>query len=295
MSWGWRRSQHRPHSVVPLRAAVAYCGGGGRASPGAFCGCGKRLSSGASPSRAARLWAGCRGPLPACCGGGCGSVGAQHCPLGLHALWGAACRGGGRGRPRAGWPSTIARGVRCQALSLPLPPVLWDGRPGCRDPCVLGAVGVGVGAQHRPHALRGADARRGGGRRACPGGAVHRCEGRLRLGAPPPLAARPPGGLSGSATCAVGAGVRVWGPSTVPLGCVPCGGCVLRGRWGAVTRGAGLPLLRGASGVRYPCAVSSGVRVWGPSTVPLACMPCGGCVPRGWWGVVPGGGELPPL
>ena len=24
--------------------------------------------------------------------------------------------------------------------------------------------------------------------------------------------------------------------------------------------------------------------VWGPITVPLACMPCGGCVPRGWCG-----------
>ena len=31
------------------------------------------------------------------------------------------------------------------------------------------------------------------------------------------------------------------------------------------------------------------MRVWGPSTVPLACMPCGGYVPRGWWGAVPGG------
>ena len=29
--------------------------------------------------------------------------------------------------------------------------------------------------------------------------------------------------------------------------------------------------------------------VWGPITVPLACMPCGGCVPRGWRGPVPGG------
>ena len=30
-----------------------------------------------------------------------------------------------------------------------------------------------------------------------------------------------------------------------------------------------------------------GVSVWGPSTVPLACTPCGGCAPRGWWGAVP--------
>ena len=30
--------------------------------------------------------------------------------------------------------------------------------------------------------------------------------------------------------------------------------------------------------------------MWGPNTVPLACMPCGGCVPRGWWGgAAPGG------
>ena len=44
-----------------------------------------------------------------------------------------------------------------------------------------------------------------------------------------------------------------------------------------------------AVGVRSPRAVGAGVRVWGPSTVPLACMPSGGCVPRGWWGAVPGG------
>ena len=29
------------------------------------------------------------------------------------------------------------------------------------------------------------------------------------------------------------------------------------------------------------------MRLWGPSTVPLACTPCGGCVPQGWWGAVP--------
>ena len=63
-------------------------------------------------------------------------------------------------------------------------------------------------------------------------------------------------------------------------------------------RGGCLPLLRGGSGVRrspsrdcpptgravgvrYPRAVGAGVWVWGPYTVPLACTPCGGCVPRG--------------
>ena len=45
-------------------------------------------------------------------------------------------------------------------------------------------------------------------------------------------------------------------------------------------------------GVRYPRAVGAGVWVWGPMTVPFACMPCGGCVPRGWCGggPSPGGG-----
>ena len=70
-----------------------------------------------------------------------------------------------------------------------------------------------------------------------------------------------------------------------------------------------LPLLRGASdvsrspspdcpptgravGVHYRRAVGAGVWVWGPIAVPLACMPCGGCVPRGWRGAVPGGGAF---
>ena len=73
------------------------------------------------------------------------------------------------------------------------------------------------------------------------------------------------------------------------------------GLWGwrkGVPGGARLPLLRGASGVgrspspdcpptgravgvRYPRAVGAGVRVWGPYSVPLACTPCGDCVPRG--------------
>ena len=44
----------------------------------------------------------------------------------------------------------------------------------------------------------------------------------------------------------------------------------------------------------------SGVLEWGRSgpgsPLPgLACTPCGGCVPRGWWGAVPGKGGLPLL
>ena len=176
--------------------------------------------------------------------------------------------------------------------------------------------------------------------------------------------------------------MRLWGPSTVPLACMPCGSCLPRGRWGAFPGGGCLPPLLGASGVRrcpspgrpssgagsrgsvtrvsglrlvrawgpstgptacalagrrcslwgwrkgipgggavhrcegrlrsgappaptahppgglvgsYPRAVGAGVRVWGPGTVPSACMPCGGCVPQGWLGAVPGRGGLPPM
>ena len=132
--WGWRKG-------VP---------GGGT-----FSSCEGRLRSGAPPSLAARplsglseaavnvLWArvyGCGGPAlspwPPC------SVGAV-CRMG----WWRAVPGGG-------WPGTVVRGVWCQALSLPRPPVLWGGRPGVRDPCVPGAVGVGVETLHRPHSVR---------------------------------------------------------------------------------------------------------------------------------------------
>ena len=56
--------------------------------------------------------------------------------------------------PRGGWPATVVRGVWCQALSLPQPPVLWGGLSGFCDPCVPGAVGAGVGTQQRPHRVR---------------------------------------------------------------------------------------------------------------------------------------------
>ena len=122
-------------------------------------------------------------------------VGAQHCPLGLHALWGLRAAGMVGGRSRGGWPATVVRGVWCQALSLPRPPVLWSRQPGLCDPCVPGAVGAGVGTQHRPHSWLW------GWRKGVPGaGAFRRCEGRLWSGAPPPPTARPLGVLLGSVT-----------------------------------------------------------------------------------------------
>ena len=98
-------------------------------------------------------WAGCWGPPPKCHGRGCVGVGAQHCPLGLHALSGLRAAGVVGGRPQGGWPATVVRGAWCQSLSLPRPPVLWSGQPGFRVPCVPGAVSAGVGTQHRPHSV----------------------------------------------------------------------------------------------------------------------------------------------
>ena len=139
-----------------LRAGVARCGGGGRASPGGVLSTIVRGVWGQAPSlpRLPAHWAGCWGPPPTCCGRGCVAVGAQHCPRGLHALWGLHAAGVVGGRPRGGWPATIVRGAWCQALSLPRPPVLWTGQPGFRVPCVPGAVGAGVGTPQRPHSVR---------------------------------------------------------------------------------------------------------------------------------------------
>ena len=149
-------TQHRPHSVRPCGPALLAVGvaewhprGGG-----AFHRCEGRLRCGAPPPPTARpmgellrsathmLWArvcGCGGP---------------NCPYGLQALWGLGAPGVVGGRPRGSWPATVVRGVWCQALSLPRPPILWGGQPGFRDPCVPGAVGAGVGTQHRPHSVR---------------------------------------------------------------------------------------------------------------------------------------------
>ena len=96
-------------------------------------------------------------------------------------------------------------------------------------------------------------------------------------------------------------------PRVLPRSLAPSG-VLGRGRSGPGSPLPGLGLLlRGASevrhspspdcpptgravGVRYPCAVGTGVWVWGPNTVPLACMPCGSCVPRGWYGGGPSPG-----
>ena len=143
---------------APLRAGVARCGGGERTSPG---GPPSTIVEGVwcqalSLPRPSVLWSGQPGfrvpGVPGAVGAG---VGTQHRSHSACALAGRRCSPGGGGRASPGGVlSTVVRGVRCQALSLPWPPVLWSGQPGFRVPCVPGAVGAGVGTQHRPHSVR---------------------------------------------------------------------------------------------------------------------------------------------
>ena len=137
---------------APLRASVARCGGGGGVSPGggAFHRCEGRLRSGARPPQTARPPGGLSGsathvPWARACG--CGGPALFPWPA---RPVGAACRGGGGGPSPGGVACHRCEG---RLVSLPRPPVLWGGQPGFRNPCAPGAVGAGVGTQHRPHSV----------------------------------------------------------------------------------------------------------------------------------------------
>ena len=142
---------------APLRAGVARCGGGGRASSG---GVPSTVVRGAwcqalSLPRPPVLWSGQPGFRDPCVPGAVAGVWTQHRPHSVRPCGPALLAVGvAEGRPRGGVPSTIVRGAWGQALSLPRPPVLWSGQPGFRDPCVPGAVDAGVWTQHRPHSVR---------------------------------------------------------------------------------------------------------------------------------------------
>ena len=225
-------------------------------------------------------------------------------------------RGGGRASP-GGVLSTVVRGARCQALSLPWPPVLWSGQPGFRVPCVPGAVGAGVGTQHRPPRVR-----------PCGSAllAVGVAEGRPRGGCFPPLRGAPgvrrcpsPGrpssgaGSQGSASRVSRVrSVRAWGLGTGPTACALAGRhCPLWG-WrknvpggvafhhcegrlvsGAVPPPAARPLERAA---RVPRPVCPGCGRYGrvdPAPVPQRMRPCGpALLAVGVAEGVPGGGAF---
>ena len=269
---------------APLRAGVARCGGGGRASPGggAFHRCEGRLVSGAVPPPAARpLERAARVPRPACpghgrCGRGDAAPAPQRAPLRAGV---ARCGGGGRASP-GGVPSTIVRGA-------------W-GQAGCR--VSLGVCGVcGVCAVRV--VVRGA---------GLP--LVLRCSPLRCLGAVlcSPCARRVPSPVRAPCSSAG----HPWPPAQqrAPLraGVARCGGggraspggvlsTIVRGVWGQAPSLPRLPAQWAGCWGPPPTCCERGCVGVGVQHCHLACMPCGGCMPRGWWGAVPGGGGLPPL
>ena len=283
-SWCGRGDPAPARQRAPLRAGVARFWGGGRASPGGVPFVIVRGVWGqALPlPRLPALWAGCRGPLTTCCERGCADVGAQHCRLGLHALWGCVPWGwwgpspGGvachrcEGRLVSGAIPPLAARPLGRAVGLPQPVC-----PGC------GWCGRGERALAPQHAsLRAGVARCGGGGRASPGGdAFRRCEGRPRSGAPPPPAARPPGGLLGSTTHALWARVcGCGGPALSPWLACPVG-AACRGSAGGPSPGGGAchrcegRLVSGA--VPPPAARPLGQAARVPRPVCPGCVWCG--------------------
>ena len=106
--------------------------------------------------------------------------------------------------------------------------------------------------KHRPHVqralLRAGVARCGGRGKTSPGGgALGRCEGRLRSVRPrSPPAACPQGGLSGSATRLLWARVCGCGDPALSIWfACPAGGCVARGWWEAIPGGWPSTVVRG--------------------------------------------------
>ena len=188
-----------------LRASLACCGGGGKASPGR------------PPGRCLALWRGAlvlpwlRYPPPRqavgvrcpCALGAClRAWGPGTLSLTCMPFWGAACRGAGGGPSRGdGVPPVLgASGIRrCSSPGRPsLGADSRDPLPVCPGHgwCWQGGPGIG------PTVCTFASWRctLWGWRDGVPGGAaLRRCEGCLRSGARPPPAARTQGGLSGYA------------------------------------------------------------------------------------------------
>ena len=262
-----------PPRVLPRSLAPSGVLRGGQSGPGSplpGCCCEGRLRSGAPPPPTARplggllgsathvLWArvcGCGGPTP---------FPWPACPVG------AACRGGGvvGGRSREGGPATVVRGVWCQALSLPRPPVLWAG---CRGPLPTGCGCGGLRAwgpitnpTERALAswLCALWGRHEGAQGAAPPAWVWHVRGwALPHPRVPGLWAGCQGPLPTGCGCG---GVRAWGPVTSPtaraLAC--CGGGMRVPGGGASCLGVGRP---GSGALPPPTARPLG-RLPGPTT-----------------------------
>ena len=300
--------------ALASRRCVLVGVAGGRSGGDALRRCGGRLRSGAVPPPAVRLQSGLSGsPTHVLWARICGPGGQAlslwlACPAGscVPRGWWEAVPGG------AGLPPLWGSVRRCPS---PGRPSLGAGSQGSAT-CVSWARSVqawGPGTGPSACALASGCCALCGWREGVPGGgALRRCEGRLSSGAPPLPAARPQGGLWGSATDVLwtrmcgrgGPALSVW------LAC-PAGGCVPRGWREAIPGGGHLPPLSGASGVRRcpsPGCPSLGagsqgsatrvfrarlVWAWGSSTGPTArALANRRCALWGWREGVPAGGAL---
>ena len=140
-----------------------------------------------------------------------------------------------------GWPPTVVRGVWCQDCPSPGRLSLGAGSPDPLPVCPghgwCGHWGPSIGPTACALASRRCALLRWPW--GVPGGcALQRCEGRLRSGARPPPAARPRGGLLGSAAHVLWARVCGRGGPALSLWLAcPAGGCVPRGWWDPVPGG----------------------------------------------------------
>ena len=250
---------------APLRAGVARCGGGGRASLGVVPSTVVRGVRGqALPlPRLPALWA-CRwGPSPTCRGRGCVGVGAQHCPRGLHALWGLRAAGVVRGRSLGGVACHRCEGHPVSGAVPPLAARPLGRAAGAPRPVCPGCGWCGRGdpaPAPRRAPLRAGVAHRGGGGRASPGG-VPSTIVRGVWGQALPLPRLPAlwAGCRGPLPTCCGPGVRAWGPCTIPVARVPCGGLCATGVAGGFWVQA--PPL--------PCCPPPGRAVVGPNDPPV--------------------------
>ena len=235
---------------APLRAGVARCGGGGGASPGgaAYHHCEGRLRSGAVPPPTARPLGRLLGSPPTCCGRRCVGVGAQHCPLGLHALWGLRAAGVVGGRPRGGvachrCEGRLVSGAVPPPAARPLERAARVPRPVCPG---CGRCGRGDPAPAPRRApLRVGVSRRGGG-------------GRASLGKLPSAVVRGVWGRAAGACWprAVAAGVGVCGVCGVCAVCVWCAVPLFSCPSGAPLSGASVRCsARRVPACRPPCAL----------------------------------------
>ena len=199
--WLWLRggagvgTRHQPQSArscrLALRAVGAARGRPGGAPPAWMWGVrGQALSHPRLPA----LWAGCRGPVPTCCG--CGGVRAWG-PVTNPTAHSLACCGGGMRVPGGG--------ASCLSVGRPglgaLPPPTarsLGGMPGPTTHSLWVRGGADVGTRHQPHSARSCVlwGRHEGAR----GGASCLGVGRPGSGALPPPTARPLGGLPGPTT-----------------------------------------------------------------------------------------------